>query len=236
MVAHILKLSLCLVASMFLLAVNNAIAASRCFGSVGSGRIEASVKLPASGKNYTAYSVMGAALGRTYVHDRVHTVVIDAFRRLESLRPDTRYVYGETGWESGGRFRPHRTHQNGLSVDFFVPVRDKSGASVPLPTSVTNKFGYDINFDREGRFDGLSIDFEAVAEHLMALHKSAVANGIDLALVIFDPPYLSKLFSTPHGAYLRKHIRFMQGNAWVRHDEHYHVDFKVPCAPLAASK
>jgi len=25
----------------------------------------------------------------------------------------------------------------------------------------------------------------------------------------------------------------MKGRAWVRHDEHYHVDFRMTCAPLA---
>ena len=25
--------------------------------------------------------------------------------------------------------------------------------------------------------------------------------------------------------------KFMQGAAWVRHDEHYHVDFAVPSKP-----
>ena len=25
--------------------------------------------------------------------------------------------------------------------------------------------------------------------------------------------------------------RFMKGKPWVRHDEHYHVDFAAPCKP-----
>ena len=40
-----------------------------------------------------------------------------------------------------------------------------------------------------------------------------------------------KLFATPRGAYLQQHLHFMARPAWVRHDEHYHVDFR-PCAPL----
>jgi len=28
-------------------------------------------------------------------------------------------------------------------------------------------------------------------------------------------------------------LNFMKGEAWVRHDEHYHVDFAVPCKPLS---
>ena len=39
------------------------------------------------------------------------------------------------------------------------------------------------------------------------------------------------LFKTAHGDALRK-LPFMQGKPWIRHDEHYHVDFAVPCEPL----
>jgi penicillin-insensitive murein DD-endopeptidase len=28
---------------------------------------------------------------------------------------------------------------------------------------------------------------------------------------------------------LKANIKFMQGKAWIRHDEHYHVDFSFPC-------
>ena len=91
--------------------------------------------------------------------------------------PGTRYVYGETGWPSGGRFRPHRTHQNGLSVDFFVPVVDGKGQSVPLPTNLTGKLGYDVEFNQEAKYGEYAIDFEALAEHLYQLDVAAKANG-----------------------------------------------------------
>jgi hypothetical protein len=41
--------------------------------------------------------------------------------------------------------------------------------------------------------------------------------------------YLPKLFATQRGAYLQQHLNFMKGKPWVRHDEHYHVDFAIPC-------
>ena len=105
-------------------------------------------------------------------------------------------MYGEAGWPSGGRISPHRTHQNGLSVDFFVPVRDRSGRSVRLPAGMTNRFGYDIEFDADGRFDDYSIDFDAMAEHLYQLHVAAKARSVGIALVILDPPFQPKLFAT----------------------------------------
>jgi penicillin-insensitive murein endopeptidase len=172
-------------------------------------------------------------LGRTYVHEKVRDIAVAAYSSVAAAAPGKVFVYGETGWKSGGRLRPHRTHENGLSVDFFVPVTDSSGKSVPLPISPLNKFGYGIDFDAEGKFEGLVIDFEAIGEHLFQLNLAAQKANVPIALVIFDPPYLPKLFATKHGEFLQHNINFMKGKAWVRHDEHYHVDFGVPCKPFA---
>ena len=30
-------------------------------------------------------------------------------------------------------------------------------------------------------------------------------------------------------AYLKDNIQFSKRRSWVRHDEHYHVDFAIPC-------
>lgn len=198
---------------------------------MSNGRLENGVRLPLNGPNFSSYSSLAANVGRTYVHSKVLEVVVTAYATLEQAAPAKVFVYGEAGWPSGGRIRPHRTHQNGLSVDFFVPVRDSSGRSVPLPTSVTNRFGYDIEFDKDGRFAGYTIDFEALAEHLYQLHMAAKARGVGIALVILDPRYLPKLFATARGPFLQQNVSFMKGAAWVRHDEHYHVDFAVPCKP-----
>lgn len=206
-------------------------AESTCYGTTGKGRIEGAVQLPEHGSNYSAYSSLGVSLGRNYVHTGVFNIVVAAYDKLVTTMPDKVFVYGETGWESGGRLRPHRTHQNGLSVDFFVPIMDSKGQSVRLPIRPFNKFGYGIDFDAEGKFENFTIDFEAIGEHLFQLDAAAKKSHNSIALVILDPPYLPKLFSTKHGAFLKQNIRFMKGNAWVRHDEHYHVDFSIPCKP-----
>ncbi len=114
----------------------------------------------------------------------------------------------------------------------MVPVINKAGRSVPLPASALNKFGYDLEFDANGRHGEYTIDFAAIAEHLFQLHSAAVARGTGIALVIIDPPYLPKLFATPRGPFLAKNLNFMKTPAWIRHDEHYHVDFSVNCKPL----
>lgn len=207
-------------------------AESICFGTVSHGRLESGVQLPGKGNNFTSYSSLGTTLGRTYVHSKVAKIVLAAYRKLEQSASGKVFVYGETGWSSGGQIRPHRTHKNGLSVDFMVPVVDSAGRSVPLPTGVGNKFGYNINFDANAKYMGYTIDFEAIAEHLYQLDIASKTQDVGIALVIFDPPYLPKLFATKRGEYLQSHVKFMKGNAWVRHDEHYHVDFAVPCQPM----
>jgi len=210
-------------------------AESICYGSVSKGRLEGSVKLPSEGSNFTAYSSMAAMAGRTYVHSRVAKIVEEAYAGLAKELPGTVFVYGETGWSSGGRIRPHRTHQNGLSVDFFVPVRDGDGKSVPIPTPATTRFGYDLEFNAQARFQNLSIDFPALAEHLYQLNLAAKKNGATVALVIFEAAYLEKLFATPRGPSIRS-LPFMKGKPWVRHDEHFHVDFGVPCREYTAER
>jgi penicillin-insensitive murein DD-endopeptidase len=209
---------------------------SQCFGTVSRGRIENAVKLPSSGPNFTSYSNLAAMAGRTYVHSKVADVIVAAYAALAAVQPSIHYVYGETGLAKGGLFRPHRTHQNGTSVDFFVPVRDREGKSVALPTNVTNKFGYEIEFDGEGVYSEYTIDFEATAEHLHQLNETAKAKGIGIALVIFDDAYLPKLFATRRGPFLKQNLKFMKAKPWVRHDEHYHVDFAVPCKAEAPAK
>ncbi|MBK9571736.1 MAG: penicillin-insensitive murein endopeptidase [Rhodoferax sp.] len=207
-------------------------AESRCYGTVSNGRIEGSVKLPSSGPNFTTYSSLGAA-ARTHVHSKVAEVILAAYAAVEQIDPTLRYVYGETGWPAGGRIRPHRTHQNGLSVDFFVPVRNAQGQSVALPVGVTNRLGYDLEFDQDARYTEYRIDFPAMAEQLYQLHAAAKAQGVGIARVIFDTAYLPRLFATPRGAYLQQTLPFMRGRPWVRHDEHYHVDFAVKCGAIA---
>ncbi len=206
--------------------------ASTCHGTVAHGRLDGGVALPLDGDNFSAYTSLARVLGRTYVHARVRTIVVAAYASLARSQPGWHYVYGETGLAAGGRMRPHRTHQNGLSVDFFVPVRDAAGRPSTLPMHVLNRYGYSIEFDRDGRWEGYSIDFAALAAHLRALAAAAASHDAGIERVIFEPAWLARLYATPDGAWLRSNLHFLPRQAWVRHDEHYHVDFSVPCRPL----
>ena len=205
---------------------------SVCYGTTSSGRLENGWKLPESGANFSTHWTIGRMAGRSYVHSAVYSVVLGAYEQLGKEMPDKVFVYGETGWKKGGQFKPHKTHRNGLSVDFMVPVLDESGTSVKLPSSVLNKWGYDLEFDANGELGDLRIDFEAIAEHIYQLDVIAKRHGIGIWRVIFDPQLQPQLEKSPRWSYLKQNVQFSTKRSWVRHDEHYHIDFKVPCKPL----
>lgn len=205
---------------------------SHCYGTSENGRLEGGVQLPSSGPNFVSYGSVPEAAGRTYVHSLVRSIVVEAYQRVAREQPQKVFKFAETGFRSGGRFPPHKTHRNGTSVDFMVPVVDAHGTSVHLPTTASNSFGYDIELDSEGRYGELRLDFEALAAHLAALNEAAKAAGVSIRRVIFDPALVPQLYQTSRGSYLKKELTISKKKSWVRHDEHYHVDFTLRCRPL----
>lgn len=202
---------------------------SICYGTTSNGRIENAVQLAGRGNNFEGYSSIAQLAGRTYVHSGVRDIILSAYQKLELEQPGKVFKYAEAGFKNGGQFKPHKTHRNGLSVDFITPVINAEGKSVHLPTHPFNKLGYDIEFSKEGKYKELSIDYEALAAHIVQLHKQAKKRGHDLWRVLFDPKLQPYLFKTKYGAYIKENILIPNKRSWVRHDEHYHVDFSIPC-------
>lgn len=202
---------------------------STCYGTTSIGHLQDGVQLPSKGKNFTGYSIVARVAGRTYVHSEVREIILAAYKQLEIDKPEKIYKYAESGLKNGGEFKPHKTHRNGLSVDFMVPVIDRDGNSVHLPTHLLNKFGYDIEFDNNGRYKDLKLDYVALAAHIVELHKQALKRGHDLWRVIFAPELQVNLHKTQYASYLKENVTFSTTRSWVRHDEHYHIDFSLPC-------
>jgi penicillin-insensitive murein endopeptidase len=202
---------------------------SICYGTTSNGSLKNGVQLPTKGKNFEGYSSIARLAGRTFVHTSVKEIIVGSYKQLETLEPNKIYKYAETGFEEGGQFKPHKTHRNGFSVDFMTPVVNKDNESVHLPTHPLNKFGYNIEFDQNDNYDEYSIDYVALAAHIVTLHKESKKLGFELWRVIFDPKLQPKLLKTKYGSYLKANIQFSKKRSWVRHDEHYHVDFLVPC-------
>ncbi|MEM1043547.1 MAG: penicillin-insensitive murein endopeptidase [Bacteroidota bacterium] len=195
-------------------------------GTTADGWLEHGKRLPSAGDNFRTYSRLGALIGRNAVHGRVRDAMLEAYSDLsaDSETAPLQFVYGETGWPAGGPFRPHKTHRNGLSVDFMTPAVNEAGRSVPLPTSVFNLWGYRHEFDAEGQLGDLRIDYEALGLHLLALEQSAQANGLRIRRVIFDPQLQPDLVAAVPEV---RRLQVSERRSWVRHDEHYHVDFEL---------
>jgi len=179
---------------------------STCYGTTSNGRLEGGVKLPSEGANYIGYSKTAEIIGRTYVHSKVKEIIISSYEWLETETPGKVYKYAETGFKEGGQFKPHKTHRSGLSVDFMVPVTNEDGKSDHLPTHYFNKLGYSIEFDTAGNYEEYKIDYEALAAHIVSLHKKAIEHGVDLWRVIFDPKLQPYLMSTKYSEYLKKKV------------------------------
>lgn len=205
---------------------------SQCFGDTNTGSLKNGWQLPTSGKNFHTYSLIGVMAGRNYVHSSVYRTVLNAYEILQSTNPKVTYIYGETGHKEGGKFRPHKSHRNGLSVDFFVPVVNSKGEAKELDVGITNRLGYNIEFSQEAKYNELAIDFESIAKHLDALNISAKKEGIGIEVVIFDNQFQKLLFETVTGKKIKNEMTFSIKKPWVRHDEHYHVNFKVKCSPI----
>lgn len=197
-------------------------------GTTGAGSLEHGKRLPTTGKNFRAYSRLGALLGRNSLHSTVRDILLQSFARMAEQAPSIEFVYGEMGWPEGGPFPPHRTHQNGASIDLFVPVVDREGRSTVLPTRPWNKFGYRIEFDAAGQWRGYSIDFEALAHFLLTLQTVAAEQGAPISRVILAPELMDELDKSEVGRRALRAMPWMRGRPWVRHDEHFHVDFAVP--------
>lgn len=180
--------------------------------------------LPPAGANFTAYTPLGWMLLRTWVDCAVGEVVVEAYTALARSHPDRVWIYGETGWPAGGRFWPHRTHRDRRSVDFMTPLRGADGPR-PLPLGLGDGFGYGVELDRRGRLGDAAIDAAAVGDHLLALDAAARARGGRIAKVILAPE-LQRMVKAARPA--TKRLPFTGKRVWVRHDDHYHVDFELP--------
>lgn len=201
---------------------------SRSIGRVGAGRLEHGHVLPPWGVGYRSYSFLGAAVGRQYLHGRVRDSLVGSFAESARRHPDLTYIVGETAVRRGGRLHGHRTHQNGLSVDLFMPVRDHRDRLTTLPTWPWQGLGYWHEFDAEGRSSGYRIDFAALAELLLILREQAAAHGLGIERVIIAPEYVPHVLATPAGQTLGDlAARLTRKPVWVRHDEHIHIDFAV---------
>lgn len=203
---------------------------SKSIGTRSNGKLENSKLLPYQRKNFKYFSWLSYyIMDNGYLHSKVHNTLLAAYKICERTCPSIQFKVMECANKEGGKMLIHRTHQTGMSVDFMVPKIRKS-----KPFRMYDNLGmwhYLLNFDKDGNLNkNVSIDFETMAKHILALDQAARKNGLTIERVILKINLKDDLFKTESGKkLLSKGIYFaqaLQPSVDVMHDDHYHIDFK----------
>ncbi len=205
---------------------------SKSIGTVSNGSLKHGRIVPFSGDNFSYFDELSYASKRAFVHENVLNTMLETYKVLDSVCPTRNFGIMECSNEHGGPIKPHRTHQNGLSVDFMTPLL-KNGE----PTDDLSDLGaqhYLMEFDATGKYIGdknYTVDFNTIALHLLTLADAAKKNGLKIDKVIWKIELKDELFATANGKKLQaKGIYFATKLSPLinsLHDDHYHVDFKL---------
>lgn len=205
---------------------------SQSKGIVSNGSLVNGKLMPFSGANFYYFDTASYLAGRAFLNDRLHETILQTYQQLEQLCPGRQFGLMECANEHGGKMFPHRTHQNGLSVDFMMPLV-KDGE----PYYGLDDLGADhywLEFDNNGSYikdKSVKIDFDLVAQHILKLDHVARQHNLKISKVIIKTELKDELFATKHGAklkaseiYVVKHLSPLINSL---HDDHYHIDFEI---------
>lgn len=210
--------------------IEQTIAESTAVGSVGNGKLINGVKLPYKGKNFKYFSRISYLAGRAYIHSRVREVILESYKTLEKSCPNRIFYLMEGAYKNGGPLPPHRTHQNGLSIDFMSLMQKAKEPYTKLDQLGATHYG--LEFDKDGRWlkdSSIEIDFEVMGKHIQSLERACQNHQMRIAKIILKIDLKDELLATNSGSQL-KHLPFV---GWLpdqinrQHDDHYHIDFEL---------
>lgn len=204
---------------------------SKSLGTVSKGELVNGSIIPFYGKNFQYFSTESYLGGRAFAHEKVINTLLLFYDELLANYPERFFYIMEMSNKQGGKIYPHRTHQNGLSVDLMLPKIKNGQPDYSLDS--LGKDHYFLSFNERGEFSGdssLMIDFELLAHQLLLLDSCAQKSGLKIAKVIIKLEYKDELFSTNFGDQLKNSsIYFAQKLEPLindLHDDHVHVDFE----------
>lgn len=203
---------------------------SQSIGTVSNGSLKHGRLIPFSGENYHYFDSTSYLGERAFMHADVLSTVLGAYESLDSLLPGRHFCVMECSHKHGGQLFPHRTHQNGMSVDFMMPKLKDGAPCYELDDLGINHYG--LTFDQSGRYSedaSIQLDFNTIALHILELQKSANQNGLSIEKVIINTNLKDELFATDQGKILKNSGIYVVQNlsALINsvHDDHFHVDF-----------
>jgi len=199
-------------------------------GSVSNGSIKNAKLLPFLGENYQYFDKWSYLQGRAFLNGSVLTSVLSSYGTLHNSTPGRKFTVMECSHKEGGKLWPHRTHQNGLSVDFMMPL--KKGGKPYYGLDSKGIKHYLLQFDNAGKYikdKSIEVDFDLVAKHILNLDASSRKEGYKVKKVIIKIEFKDDLYATKYGKRLRKKgiyvVKSLTPKINDLHDDHYHIDF-----------
>jgi len=204
---------------------------SKSNGTVGNGSLTNGKLFPFNGTNFHYFDSTSYLSDRAFVNDKVKLAVLETYTEMKNELPDQEFCIMECSNKTGGKIFPHRTHQNGLSVDFMMPLIQDQKPYYGLD-SIGQKH-YLLVFDDSGKYldnKNISVNFDLVAKHILILNQQAIKHKLRISKVIIKVEFKDELFSTPNGQKLKNSTIYItkQLDPLINslHDDHYHVDFE----------
>ena len=205
---------------------------SKAVGSVRNGKLINGYLLPYSGNNFGYFSLFSYyILNNAYVHSAVYNTVLAAYKQCEQTCPGTQFKIMEAANRDGGKIPLHRTHQNGMGIDFMIPK--VAGGQQRHAWDRIGIWHYALEFDNQGKLlldSDTQLDFNTMAKHLLALDDAAQKHGLRIRKVLLKSELLDDFFDSEFGNQVQQRgIYFVpRMYGWINrvHDDHYHVDFQ----------
>ena len=202
------------------------------YGSPGNGKLEHARILPPKGKNFFYFDSASYLNDRAFTHVDVRDIILNTYQSLATIYPDRTFGLMEASNKTGGKLDPHRTHQNGMSIDFMFPKLKNGKPYQDLDT--LGFMHYLLDFDENGHYKkdkSVRIDFETTAHHIYLLHLEAEKLNYELEKVLIYTEYKDELFNTVYGKKLKRlgiyFAQYLSPKINKLHDDHFHVDFKA---------
>ena len=201
-------------------------------GTVNNGSLKNGKLFPFKGPNFIYFDSTSYLNKHAFTNEKVHQTVLATYRQFETILPQFEFGLMECSNEHGGKIWPHRTHQNGLSIDFMSPLLKNGVSSMDFNTIGLPH--YLMDFDENGVYTedrNYEIDFSLIAQQLLELNKQAKKNGLKIEKVILKIALKDNLFATEYGKQLKASGIYFATNLSdlidSLHDDHYHVDFEI---------
>lgn len=201
-------------------------------GTPGDGTLENGKIIPFYGDNFRYYSETSYLNGRAFVHHDLKALVLESYQDLHKKFPPERFGIMECSKKCGGKMSGHRTHQNGLSIDFMSPLKQNNASYYDLDYIGGSHYQLAFNDDGELISDTtISIDFEKMGQHILALYNKAAKHHLKIKKIILKMELKDDLYKTVSGQKIKEEKIYITMNLPPEvnssHDDHYHIDFEI---------